>query len=341
MPTIEQHRQLIDEIEASLLELRNIDIPSLAKKEELGSLNFESGLPVFERSLRLYREVSKVQLGSISWTPLTQLRDRAREAIATFKQIQEFSFEKYPNNALAQRDTFINSVQERYDAEFTLISPIISFGIRLGTDFERLEREARQKLDAMSALLEEQEKTREDTAKSVNETLEEVRKLAREAGVSQHAELFSLEAQTHEHAASKWLTATVCVTCVTFVIAAALLLLSWSFTPNDITTTKAVQIGIAKIAILSLLFSAVLWVGRIYRSHRHNHVVNRHRMNALRTFQTFVNATGDDGTKNAVLIQATQCIFGTQPSGYIASESDSNPASQILEIVRTAGVKTS
>jgi hypothetical protein len=36
-------------------------------------------------------------------------------------------------------------------------------------------------------------------------------------------------------------------------------------------------------------------------------------------------------------IQATQCIFGAQPTGYINAESDSNPASQILEIVRTAG----
>ena len=337
MPTLAQHEQLIDEIKKSLGELRQIDILSLARKEELGSMSFESGLPVFERTLRLYREVGKVQLESVSWGPLTQLRDQAREAITSFKQIQEFSFARYPSNTQAQRDSLIAAIQDRYDREFQLMSPIISFGVRMGTDFERLEREAKEKLDAMSGLLQEQQKSKEETARSVKETLDEVRKLAREAGVSQHAELFSLEAKAHEDSASKWLTATIWVSCITLLGASSLLALSWFYTPSDLNTTRAVQIGIGKLAILSLLFSAVLWTGRLYRSHRHNHVVNRHRMNALRTFQTFVNATGDEATKNAVLIQATQCIFGPQATGYIAAESDANRASQILEIVRSAG----
>jgi hypothetical protein len=337
MATIAQDDLVREEVKGNLNFLNEIEITSLVKKEELGDMSFESGLPVFERTLRLYRDLSKIELGTISTSILNQIRDRSREAKETFTQIKEFSFKKYPSNTQAQRDSLITSVQDRYDTEFMQISPVIAYGIRLGTDFTRLEREAKEKLSTMNTLLQEQEKSKEETAKSVHDTLEEVRKLAREAGVSQHAEIFSLEATEHGIAAGRWLVATICVAATAVVVSASLLLLSWFFTPNDITTTKAVQIGIAKVAILSLLFSALLWVGRIYRSQRHNYVVNRHRMNALRTFQTFANATGDDATRNAVLIQATQCIFGAQPTGYISTESDSNPASQILEIVRTAG----
>jgi hypothetical protein len=72
----------------------------------------------------------------------------------------------------------------------------------------------------------------------------------------------------------------------------------------------------------------------MYRSQWHNHVVNKHRQNALSTFETFVKAASDEQTKNAVLIQATQCIFSQQPTGFVAHDSDGAPSPQILEIVR-------
>ena len=75
----------------------------------------------------------------------------------------------------------------------------------------------------------------------------------------------------------------------------------------------------------------------MYRAHRHNFVINRHRLNALSTFEAFAKATDDQQIKNAVLLQATQCIFGPQPTGYISGESESEGYPQILEIVRGMG----
>jgi hypothetical protein len=337
MATTTQENEIRTDLQNLLNDLTSIDIPSLARREELGSMSFEPGLPYFERLLRLYRELSKIDLGTLPYQTLAQLRDRTRETLAAFNEIRQFSFAKFPNNTQNQRDTFINSIRDRYDSDFVQISPIIAYGIRRGTDFDRLEREAKSILATMNALLEEQNKTKEETANAVQKTLEDVRRVAREAGVSQHAELFNEEAKEHAAAAAQWLIATILVASGTAIIAAGLLVVSWLYTPNDITTTRAVQMGIAKVAILSLLFSAVVWVGRMYRSHRHNYVVNRHRLNALRTFETFARAAGDDSTKNAVLIQATQCIFSPQPTGYITGEPDANPTSQVLEIVRNIG----
>ncbi len=89
-----------------------------------------------------------------------------------------------------------------------------------------------------------------------------------------------------------------------------------------------------KLIIFSVLFAALIWVGRIYRAHRHNYIINKHRQNALSTFETFVKAASDEQTKSAVLLQATQCIFSPQHSGYISKESEPSTYPQVLEIIR-------
>ena len=88
-----------------------------------------------------------------------------------------------------------------------------------------------------------------------------------------------------------------------------------------------------KILICGVLISATLWAGEIYRAHRHNYLVNKHRADALTTFETFVRGTSEPQTKDAVLIQATQCIISSQPSGYIAQENDGGVYKKIFELV--------
>lgn len=53
------------------------------------------------------------------------------------------------------------------------------------------------------------------------------------------------------------------------------------------------------------------------------------------TFDVFVKAaSADDQTKNAVLLQATQCIFSPQSAGCLASEKEPEGSSQLVELVR-------
>jgi hypothetical protein len=80
----------------------------------------------------------------------------------------------------------------------------------------------------------------------------------------------------------------------------------------------------------------MIWTGRIYRAYKHNAVVNRHRANALATFEAFAKAASDMETKNAVLLQATQCIFAPQQTGYVSGEPETTMP-PVLEIVRNLG----
>jgi hypothetical protein len=83
----------------------------------------------------------------------------------------------------------------------------------------------------------------------------------------------------------------------------------------------------------------VIFCIRNFSAMMHNLVVNRHRQTALATFKTFVNSTEDMGTRNAVLVQATQAIFAPQPSGYLKNDTEMPQVNQVTEIVRGLAVK--
>jgi hypothetical protein len=100
-----------------------------------------------------------------------------------------------------------------------------------------------------------------------------------------------------------------------------------------------IQNTVVRILVVSILFSVMLWSGGMYKAHRHNHIVNRHRANALSTFQAFAESTSDGQTKNAVLLQETNCIFMPQASGYSSKESQQAMQPQIFEVVRNIAGK--
>ena len=79
-----------------------------------------------------------------------------------------------------------------------------------------------------------------------------------------------------------------------------------------------------KVVILGLLFTSTIWCGRMYRTNKHQQSINKHRANALRTFQAFVEATNDPAIRDAVLLETTRSIFAITPSGYLG-EIDKSP----------------
>ncbi|MFZ1547427.1 MAG: hypothetical protein WAT12_10065, partial [Candidatus Nitrotoga sp.] len=78
-----------------------------------------------------------------------------------------------------------------------------------------------------------------------------------------------------------------------------------------------------------------IWCGRIYKALKHQSTVNKHRANALKTFQAFVKAASNDNTRDAVLIETTRSIFASSPSGYLdTTDTPSDPSTKVLEIIK-------
>jgi len=155
---------------------------------------------------------------------------------------------------------------------------------------------------------------------------------AETAGITSYVRRFRHEAQVHEKATHRWLCCSIALAVAVVVVAA----LSAIYPDQQDVALRPQMLG-AKIVIISTLsFSLVLAV-RMYRTERHNAVLNRHRQNALMTFLAFTNApTIDDATKNAVLLQATQAIFSPQASGYLGGKADAPMPSNVIEVIRDA-----
>jgi hypothetical protein len=340
MGTLQQARELREAIRPKLEEVVKSDPEDLARTRELGTeLNFAECIPSLTKIIGLFRDFADVlETEELSFNALSNVNGALDATRNTFRSFVGFSVAQSnpPNrNILQERNALIQQGLNLYDSVFGQVSPVLAFCAAKRGRMGDLESQAESTLSSMKSAVADLESSRDEAKK----TLEIVKGLAQQAGVSQHAEIFAEEARSHQKAARWWLAATILTTALT--VWAGLHLYQASLdSSKPFSGPQALQVAVAKVVLLSILFTATIWIGRMYRSHRHNAVVNKHRSNALRTFETFAKATTDDPTKNAVLIKATECIFSPQQTGYISHEAETGGAAQVVEIVRGIAGKT-
>jgi len=339
MPTFDQEQTKRKELQDILEQLSKIQPESLVRTDVLGrELSFEAGLPVFRRTLGLFKDLFECNLDNIPYETLNQMSSVAQQALTHFQAIQKFSLQQHPSNPAQARDQLINQLRDAWHTYYSNITPQISYSIRRGTDFDALEREARGTLTLQKQIITDLKTEKDKTLAEMQGALEKVRQAAAEAGVAQHAIHFKQEADSHLYQSYWWLGSTILFGVLTVMYA----LLIWDHQLLELSSNAPVDRPILltfarvlpRVVVISILSFGLIWSARNFAASRHNFVINRHRQNALSTFETFVKAAGDEQTKNAVLVQATQSIFSPQASGYSKGETEPKQGSQIVEIVR-------
>lgn len=337
MATDEQESQAREQLKRRLEDISRISAEKLSRTEELGSqLNFQHAVPYFQRTLDLFASLGRMNLENVPYNALQQLNGQAQNALALFQQIQSFSVSNEPNPVQA-RDNLINRARDSYDEQWRIVSPSIAYLVKSGTDFEALERRAREYVEKMEAQGAQAKEALKQTENEVGQILEKVKTAAAEVGVAQHSTHFHEEAEKHRLASRFWMGSVV-----TLSVVGALYSL-WYFQHNLQSLNASpywwTHVGYfgSRLLVLSVIFFGIAWSASNFKSHKHNEVINRHRQNALRTFETFVKATEEKETKDAVLLAATKSIFEGQSSGYLSSEHDQVPSSTIIEILRNVG----
>lgn len=321
------------EARKALEQLFSLNVKEAAIRPNLGDLNFTEALPAIDRIYGLFRMIQSASLDYVSIGKLTELTQVTNEVTQHLKQIEAFSLQI--DNASAQRNNIITTIKSSYNTWFDRLFPIISFMIRSTTDFASLENDLRQKIANTEVILADAVKKQSDVAKEAAETLESIKKAAAEAGVSQEAVHFKTEADKHEQRSKTWLKATVSIGVATVGWGLAVI---WAFTvPTDATLAQVLNLTLGKVIILIALYSTLIWCARNYAASQHNFVVNKHRQNALSTFETFAKAASSEDVKQAVLLQATTSIFASQSSGFHAKEADNEQSSKVIEILRSVG----
>ena len=190
----------------------------------------------------------------------------------------------------------------------------------------------RKQFDEMSNKMHEAESAR-DEAESVRQ--KKFEDLLAKDSVSKHGKIFDTQADSHNLASWCWFAATVALAIASGFV------FWWLF--SSVRSGEAELAGIlqnvfTKGFLLTLLYLLLNRCMKSYAAEKHLQVVNRHRQNALDTFDAFIDAAGENPeTRDAVLLAATKTIFDPNQSGYLSPKargSDSvNPVQQIIKEV--------
>jgi hypothetical protein len=336
MATEAQHRQMSDQLSKKLNDFLAVKLEELTKEADLGyQLSFKKGEALFIKYLELFKKVNSVNLEIVPFNMLIGFNGQFDKAIALFNQVKLFA----PNtaNPVDLRDSILSALEVNYDNTYSTALPILNIGL-LSTNDVSIEK-ARLG-EVLKELETEKEKTKQESSKYLEEIqslLTKSRQAAVEVGVAQHNMIFKEESDEHKRLSRVWLRWTIVVLIFTACIGFGFLFIR----PSDMGAGFLIQFTVTKIVILTSLFYTIAICTRNYKAHKHNSILNKHRQNALNTFETFSKAAGSDSqTKNAVLLEATHAIFSNQQTGYLNNDNDSDSPNKIIEIVKNSTSKS-
>lgn len=208
---------------------------------------------------------------------------------------------------------------------------------------EQLETQVRNITDkVLEGFKEENNLSHESTKQDVEEIRDGLNQLntkfeneiAKE-GVSKHKDIFKKQANEHQKAAQGWLRATGGLI---VVFGAIFYFLFESLKLGGTELIGVLQNVFTKGFLLTLIYFILNRSVKNYAAQKHLEVVNRHRQNALDTFDEFLDASGDNQeTRDAVLLAATNAIFDANQSGYLSAKmkgsESTNPFQQVFKAV--------
>lgn len=282
------------------------------------SLDLKSAVPVVDRIVSFYKRVTPEDISMMPENRVNIFSQEVFNVQEVFREIQEMRYQD-PDGA---RDR----LREVYHSMRTELTPFVAPDT---VDAANSKAQFEDLIDQANAARQETERIR-GQAKDI---VAELRKVAAKGGVTKYATIFRDAAKKHQRQQRGWLGALGVLSLLAMAVA-------WWIgvelqPPSDVSLSLAIQMTAVKLFVFGILSYVILMAGRAYRAAAHNQIVNEHRRDALETFQTFVKASSDEATKDAVLVQATHSIFSHRPSGFGQQESDAMPPSHMVELTRS------
>jgi hypothetical protein len=321
-----------------------ISIEELIGETRLGAAySFRDLKPVLEEIKDFTDQLRYIDASGMAGRAVGKVISSFQELINHIQQIRVFNPVNFGGNIPSIIASYNQQLRSSYDNLFDAAVPVLLYSNLRASGMKHAEARAAELL----AAAEKQNNEQTTILGAAKDLLANQKKFAQEIAVTGYGGLFAREARSHQIASWIWLA-------VSGAFAGSIAYFGWmnyqntvqlmnefskTVTPNtvqpSIPSSLTLQFALAKVILFTIGLSAAYWSARVYRSHRHNFVVNRHRANALTSFETFVSSTSDPEVKNAVLLQTTSCIYAPQPTGFTSStEGDGESPLKVLEIVR-------
>jgi hypothetical protein len=350
--------------------IAKLDLEQLVHpKQSSTEFNFENQRTLFATILKFYGDVALARFECLPAGFVETMANNAEEMIKRLTQAYQFNV-RAAGNPSEVMNQIIAGVGEKWRNVYDSTSAHLAFARTFSGTIDAELNSFQQTVTTLQSKFETDTKgyarkaqEAEQQFKAGATQLEKVTSAAREAaknaGVAAQATAFDKEAHSALIASRIWLGVTITGIIAGIIVVYCLFLsdvpssqraantarvgqsATNTVAPPDAVESKVItatllQQTIARILIVTLVYTAVVWCGRNYFASRHNYTVNRHRANAMQTFQAFVAGSEDLATRDFILRQAAQCAFSPQQSGYLKDESlpTPGPASQIIDMIK-------
>lgn len=309
---------------------------TIVRSDDLGTeMCFRDALEPVTRITDLFLQIPINRLKELPPSSIQRMDALCDEVKGQYDQILKFS--AVSENAHAVRLALINHINDLADRVHSSLAldviylcvKEIGFSEKLKTFETILINQTRNTDGRLKASIDGHGKKIAEIEQEARQVLDDVRKAAAEQGVSQQAKYFQEEAEAHLKSAEKWLCYTI-GTAVLLIISSVLsFFISYFYQSKDPYTNF--QIGLSKLLIFSTIAYFLILSGRTRLAHLHNEVINRHRQNALLTFNAFIEGTDSQEVRDTILTHASTCAFSPQESGFSKGSSAPNlPVAALL-----------
>ena len=326
----EEQKGKRDTLRAKFDELAHID-PEVFARADLGEHSFDQGIPIFRDIRNLSRELAALDLNQVWDRTLGEGVAGAKKLLEALANLKDFAGEE--EGIEGRRQRVLNDLVTCWDSYQSIAARLIAPTIKIGFNLSSMEEGLQKKFDK---LLGDREKQLAAHTTRYEELNEQIRYELEGLGVARNAKFFEDEATAYKEASHNWMKALL--VCGALGIGYVGFLL-WGWLPsrpeNADPILWVVQQTVVRVILVSAFSFAAAFCARHYSASRHNYVANRHRHNALKSFDTFVKSATEPDVKQAVLLEATRAIFSPQSSGYTkGAAQESQPGGPVIEILR-------
>lgn len=314
----------LEETTKSVKRLQELDPASLARTGDYGTFDFKPAVDPARRLIDLFKRIPMAALEDFPDGNLQQIRAQADAVFSMVEQIRKFKIED--GNPAGFRAQIVEQLTNQYPSTWGTLHPYIGYAAARVADFPRLEAEGRAAVQSINDRTAELVAALNATKAQAEEALNAARRAAAEQGVSQQAVYFRDEAAAHDTAAETWRKYTgLLAIALALYAAGSVFVHKWEWL-KPTTGFESAQLITSKILIFAVISYVLILAAKNFLSHKHNAIVNKHRQNALMTFNALAQAAKDQSAKDIILTHAASCIFAPQETGYSKSTSGPDPA---------------
>jgi uncharacterized protein YicC (UPF0701 family) len=252
--------ELIKQLSQVVKETLEFQKKALVSRPEWGTITFKNAERDLQRIFSILNYLDVLPLEYLTDQAATQIKKEIDGTRPYLDQIDKFTIEQA--NAPQTRDGLVLQIHQVADRLYAAASSWVPFlAYQKGDVTQNIERLSASVSQA-SAMVEKAKVDIERRSKEIEDIITKAREASAAAGAAVFTQDFDREAKTLAQKAIGWLVAAAVLGGATILIA----VLTWFWTQAGLDTGQIWQKVASKVVTLSVLLTATLWCGRIYKA---------------------------------------------------------------------------